>query len=674
MHMMNPLMNSDSAPARRPGMPVAVAALILASVLPYLNALHGGFVFDDKLLVVRHGAVTGAFRVWPILTAPYWEAIREALLWRPVTTLSFAIDWHLGGGGAAWFHAVNIGLHAIATLLWAWLVLRIARRGTLALVAGLLFAVHPIHTEAVTWISGRAELLAAVFGLAALHLAWSRRRWLTLPALLLAIGSKESAASLPLILLFLSFAFRGKREDAPPWRLGVLSFAPVFLYVILRRAVLGTWGGPSPDPMDNPMTGLGLFARLPTALDAAGRYLVLLLWPARLSVDYSAPVMGVVRSLTPQLLVGLAALAGLVHLAVRKRTEPAGWGAAFALSSFALASNIPVVIGTIFAERLLYLPSAGFLLIAACGGFALSRGRMSGRALQALLVVLLLAGAARSWTRNRDYLDEATMYAAGVRITPESPKMRFNHALALSRQGRHEEAVREGIEAIRLNPSSRESRDVVACSLDSLGRGDEAIRFLRRVLIEDPGDRVSRRRLIGLLERRGWIDAVDSIAVAGMRADPEEPEWVGRAAKAAQDRRDFGRAAELWREAMRRSPDTVDVPLYLAFCLLKNGDMLGARDAYREALRRSPESAAAANGLAWALLETGGSVDEAIRYAELATAKAPQSANGFDTLARAYETAGRCADAVRAEERAAELDPGSASYRERIAEIRRWCR
>ncbi len=671
---MNSPMISDSARAQGPAVRTAILILILSSVLPYLNALRCGFVFDDQLLVARHKVVTGAFAPLSILTAPYWEAIREALLWRPVTTFSFAIDWHLGRGGAAWFHAVNIGLHAIVTLMWAWFVLRITKRESLAIVAGLLFAVHPLHTEAVTWISGRAELLAAAFSLAALHLAWSRWRWLTLPAVLLAVGSKESAAGLPLILLFLSWAFRGKRANAPSWRLGVAAFAPVLLFVVLRRVVLGTWGGPSPDPMDNPMSGLGLLARLPTVLDAAGRYLVLLIWPARLSVDYSAPVLGVVRGLTPLLLIGLVASIGLVFLAIRHRNQPEGWGAAFALLSFALASNLPVVIGTIFAERLLYLPSAGLLLIAACGGFALTRRKVPARALQAIFAILILAGVARTWTRNRDYLDESTMYAAGVRVTPNSPKMRFNHALALNRQGRHEEAVREGIEAIRLNPSSRESRDVIACSLDSLGRGEEAIRFLRSVLIEDPGDRVSRRKLIALLEKRGLLDSVDSIATAGVRGDPDEPEWVGRAAKAAQDRMDYARAADLWKEAMRRSPDTVDVPLYLAFCLYKLGDMLGARDAYREALRRSPESAAAANGLAWALIETGGPADEAIRLGELATAKAPQSANGFDTLARAYEAAGRCADAIHAQERAIELDPANASYRQRLSAIRQRCR
>ena len=353
---------------------LAIGLLVAAAVLPYLNALRGGFLFDDILLVSHHKAVTGPFHPWLILKSPYWESIREALLWRPVTTFGFAVDWHVGGGSPTWFHAANIALHALVTLLWVWFIRRISGRGSLALVAGLLFAVHPVHTEAVTWISGRSELLAAGFTLAALHLAWSPRlRWWTPLAVLLAVGSKESAAAVPIVLLFFTWAFRRRREDAPPWSVGIVSLAPVLLYVVLRRAALGAWGGPSPDPMDNPMVGLGFFARLPTVLDAAGRYLVLLIWPARLSIDYSAPVLNVIRSLTPQLLLGLAGLGGLVFLALRRRERPEGWGSGFALMSFGLTANLVMVIGTIFAERLLYLPSAGLLLVAACGGLALAR-------------------------------------------------------------------------------------------------------------------------------------------------------------------------------------------------------------------------------------------------------------------------------------------------------------
>lgn len=664
------------SPARSPvASRLLMAILIAASILPFLNGLTGDFVFDDEWLVAEHPAVQGPFDLGKILTAQYWGDVQGALLWRPVTTLSFAVDRAIGGGGVIWFHMVNILIHAAVTILWFGLIRRLSGRANLAFVAAILFAVHPVHTEAVTWIAGRAELLAAFYALAAIHLAIDgspRRRWLALPLVILAVGSKESAAALPPILLFLAWAFRG-RTGAPSYKIGLAAFAPVLLYALLRRAVLGTWSGPQPDPMDNPMIGIGFFGRLPTVLDAAGRYIAILIWPARLSVDYSAPVLGIVRGITPHLLLGIAAVGLLCYLAIRRRSEPDGWGSAFALLSFGLTSNLVVVIGTIFAERLLYLPSAGLLLVAAAGGVAL-RSRVPPRILQALLVAILIASAARTWIRNADYRDTISLYRAGARATPESPKMRYNLALELNRSGSHEEALREAHEAIRLNPSSRESREIVATSLDTLGRTDEAIRFLSDASAADPGDRAARRRLIVLLEREKRWDEAYAAAAMGMRLDPQEPEWVGRAAKIAQQTGDFARAIPLWREAVARSRETVDAPLYLAYCLMRTGDMAGAREAYAETLRRQPDLAAAANGLAWSILEMGGPPAEAVRHAEAASAKDPENPSYFDTLARAYLAAGRCEDARRAVELAIALAPANATYGARLAEIDARCR
>lgn len=653
---------------------VLLVLLVVASILPFINGLSGDFVFDDEWLVAEHPAVQGPFNLGRILTAQYWGEVQGALLWRPATTLSFAIDRAIGGG-VVWFHLVNVLLHAAVTVSWFGLILRLSKRRYLAFAAAILFAVHPIHTEAVTWIAGRAELLAAFFSLAAIYLGTDPRplrRWLVIPLVLLAVGSKESAAAIPPILLFLAWAFR-RSEKAPSYRLGLVAFAPVLLYLALRRIVLGTWGGPQPDPMDNPMIGLGFVGRLPTVIDAAGRYVALLIWPARLSVDYSAPVLGIVRGITAHLMLGIAAISLLVYLAIRRPNRPEGWGAAFALLSFGLTSNLLVVIGTIFAERLLYLPSAGLLLVAATAGMALRRW-IPARILQGLLVAILIACAARTWVRNADYRDTVSLYRAGVRATPESPKMRYNLALELNRQGSHEEALREAREAIRLNPSSRESREIVATSLDTLGRSDEAIRFLSDATATDPGDRPARRRLIVLLEREGRLEEAFAAAAMGMRLDPQEPEWVGRAAKIAQEGGDFPRAIPLWREAVTRSRDTVDAPLYLAYCLMRTGDMPGARDAYAETLRRQPDLASAANGLAWTILETNGPVAEAIRHAEAASAREPQNPSYLDTLARAYLLAGRCEDARRAVARAIELAPAAASYRARLSEIDARCR
>lgn len=678
------------------GLPVRLAVLLLLvlSLLPFANALRGEFVFDDHLLIEQPQSRAGGISPLRAVVSPYWVMAPEARLWRPVTSVTLATDWRLGGGRPGLFHAVNLLLHAGVTVLLFFLLRRIAGRPGLALATASLFAVHPLHTEAVAWISGRAELLAAGFSLAAVLLSIDRRSslaWLTPLAVLLAVGSKESAAALPVLLLFTRWGITA-RERRPAWGPVAASFGSILLYLLLRRSVLGTWSGPLPAAVDNPMSGLGLFERLPTVLDVAGRYLGLVVWPGRLSIDYSAPALGIVHGGSPYLLLGVLALAGLLWLAIRRRGQTVGWGAGFALLTFALASNLPVVIGTIMAERLLYLPSAGLILVAvaSCASwrqpFPAAVGQQPGtgpvprtkapagpRIVALLLLgVVVLAMGVRTWVRNGDYRSDLALFTAALRTSPESPKVRLNLALHLNKNGHYEQAIVQAHQALRLDPMSREARDILASSLELAGRPAEAINFLLPQTARDAADRVSRRRLVELLQIAGRRAQADSILESGRQLDAGEIEWTVRAAESAQASGDLPRAIDLWRDVVRRVPNASDAPLRLALCQLLAGDMRAAGETYANLLRRFPNMHEAANGLAWCLLETGGSAAEAVRLAEIATGQSA-TAPYLDTLARAYFEAGRCGEARRVAEKVVELAPSDADYRARLAEIRRSC-
>ncbi len=715
---------------------LAWIAVALGAILPYLNALRAGFVFDDQILVVEQLSKLGPFRPFATLARPYWTALSDGNLWRPITTLSLELDWRLSGGSPVWFHLVNLILHTAVTLLLFGLLLRLLRglpggplgrpsgrlrlEKAVALAAALLFAVHPVHTEAVTWVAGRAELLAALFTLAALHLALRaavRSSHLAqagaVAACLLAVGSKESGATAPFLILLTGAIFRPQpapgdpgapagtthRPDtstaAPSWlTTGLWSLGPVLLFALLRRAVLQTWSGPVPDPLDNPMAGLGLIARLPSVLDAAGRYLFLLLWPARLSLDYSGSVIGTIRKITPGVVAGAIAAGGLVALAAAALRRPArmgtpagfeirpevrtvaGWGAGLAILGFLPASNLFVVIGTNLAERLLYLPSIGFFVIAAvygarAFGFARSSSRITLLG-TALLAVILLAGGARTWIRNRDYRDEITVFRAGTAAAPGSAKMHLNLALRLNQARQYEESVREARIANAIEPGNRQSRHVLASSMELSGDKEGAVEFLLNEVGKDPADRKSRLQLVELLALAGRPARMESVLVAAVTEDPATPEWFVRLARSAQERGDYARAAGLWRQALAMVPDAEDAPLYLAFCLLQTRDYAGARDIYEQMLRRFPNLPDAANGLAWTLLQTGGSPQEAARWARQAVAAKPL-APYYDTLARALLASGDCPAALDAAETAARLDPADGGIRSLVAEVRARC-
>jgi tetratricopeptide (TPR) repeat protein len=385
-------------------------------------------------------------------------------------------------------------------------------------------------------------------------------------------------------------------------------------------------------------------------------------------------VLGVVRGVTSHVLLGGVAFATLLYFAVKRPSTPHGWGSGFAILSYALASNLVVVIGTIFAERLLYLPSAGLLLVvAAAGTYLYARsGPVGGRALQVAFVAVVLACSLRAWDRNHDYRSEAAFYEEGARTQPRSPKMRLNWSVALSKAGRHQEAMAEAAEAMRLDAGGQDQRDVYASSLDKLGRTPEAITFLSRIVELDSKDRKARRRLIEILTREGRKERADSVLAAGLRVDGEHAEWYALAGQRAQSDGDWGRAVRLWRRATDMSSDAPDAPLYLGFCYLRAGFADSAVTAYREALRRAPESGFAANGLAWAMLDAGQDPVAAMQYARQAVTR-EATASHYDTLARAALQVGDCESALQAARMAVASDSTGASYKQRLREVERTC-
>ena len=659
---------SDGLRRRRDPRGWIVAGLIALAIVPYLNALEAGFVYDDSGLVVGHAAVQGDFSPERALTAPYWRpaTARATALWRPWTTLSFAIDDAIADDSAGWMHAVNLLLHVAVVLLGFAFLLRIGAPLPAAAAAAALFAVHPLHTEAVTWISGRAELLAAIGVLGALLSATRSGLAGTLgcaAATALALGSKESAAFLPFAILLLGLARgTGTRRSLPP---AAASLAVVLLYAALRFQVLGTWGGPVPGASENPMVGTTLPERLPTVFDIAGRYVSLVAWPHPLAIDYSPPVLGLASGLTAYGVLGLATTAGLLALVAVRPRSAVGIAAGLSIAAYGVASNLVVVIGTQFAERLFYLPSLGLVFIAVTLAMQLPIPR---KALGVFLCAALLAGSVATWRHNRVYRDDLTLAEATLIVNPNSPKMSYNRARELNRSGRHAEAVREARRALELHPTPW-TRIVLANALVALDRSDEAEALLRATLASQPRSSLERSRLLELLDARNAVEEADALAEQaieqGERADP----WPARAATAAWRRGDLELAAERWRAVAASHPDNAFAWREMAQAAYVSGDAADALVGFERAVELAPDDAAANNGLAWLLLDTGHSTDRALSLAREAVETDPRP-EFIDTYARALHEAGRCSEALEQARRAAELDE---EYAPRQSELEREC-
>jgi tetratricopeptide (TPR) repeat protein len=487
----------------------------------YGNTLLNGFVNDDKPLVAQNALVNDAARLGDIFTSGYWSTRQESVpeLYRPFTVLTLALNRRLTGAAPFGFHLVNLLLHGWVSYLVFQCALRLGTRRAAAWAAGLLFAVHPVHTEAVAPVVGRSELLAGGFFLAALSLHHRIRQGegsalsplLAGACYLAASLSKEGALIFPAIALLTDFAFPPARPLAAKSRWGpYLVYALAALLVLgLRYEVLGAVARSDIRALDNPLVALPAGSALGTALVALGIYLKLLVWPWSLSADYSGmePASG---WLDPRVLATVGIVLLLLALAAWtwKRLRPVSWGIAFLFIALLPVANLFFLIGTIFGERLLYLPSVGFCV--ALGALWGEWRHRNGAPALAVLALLLLAGSVRSAVRSTVWHDDGSFALATSRNAPTSAKAQFNWGVFLEEHSEGAQAEAAYRRAAQLAPDWSDPRYNLAGILARSERLEEAIQEYQAALSMRPGDPRTVLNLGYALYRAGrHAEAVD---------------------------------------------------------------------------------------------------------------------------------------------------------------------
>lgn len=549
-------MTRGSGPGSGTGLRFLLLLFVL-TLVAFAPVRTADYIQDDHLAVEQNRIVQQG-DLLEIFTSHYWEGASgaDASLYRPVTILSYSLERRLTGTpSAAVSHGVNVLLHILAALMLGAAAVRTGFNPAAAMVAALLFAVHPIHTESVAGVVGRAEILSALFSFLALW-AFSKntRRsvWLAALFLFLALGSKESAVAVLPLLVYLQW----RRADRP--LIVANRFAPLalafMLHMILRiEALEAVLVVQSPHPLDNPLIAAEGGVRLFTGLGLLARYVFLLFAPFRLSADYSGTVIPLenglfsILPLAGLVLLGLLLAGAAFPLLKRRPVDSRSHRIALAcllfLMPYLVVGNLLVQIGTIFAERLMYLPSAGFCLLAGLvlselpygnspspGQPLLSRARLVG----AILLLVLGGYSVGTFARCTSWQDDETLFNAVLATYPDSPRSNFivakieadrafeesrgrpradlrqklsrpvallDHAVAVvpdysvawnekglieARLGNHEAAIALFRKTLELSPRFPRARLNLAIALGLAGRKQEAIRSVRKAILEAP--------------------------------------------------------------------------------------------------------------------------------------------------------------------------------------------
>ncbi len=510
--------------AKRPRT-VAISCAAVAALLVYANSLTNGFAFDDLWIVRDRQLLHDIGRLWEIITAKYWPITFHAGLYRPLTLLSFAVDWAVWNGHPFGFHLANVLLHALVSALVVALLLRFFPWWA-ALAGGLVFAIHPVHTEAVANVVGRGEIFMALFSLAAclVYVRAVRGEGLTARAVALiamfyalACLSKETGVVLPALLLATDLKSprgTGPRPGAEYARTRVPLLVVLVLVLVavfaLRWAVLGSAVKSVPGPVfevDSSFT-----TRLFTMSRIWPRYLELLLLPFQLSADYDPAVTLPASHLTPLGLAGFAVVLGILAtaIAVVRRAPELTMAVLWAAVTLLPVSNLVITSEIVLAERAFYLPSVAVSIVTA---LLLTRARPERRRLAALAVALWIVGfSVVTVRRNPVWNSTFSVFRDLQRHHPESVRLLFGVATQAYRMGDWEESKKWFDTALEIWPHHPTILVAYGHTLSQEGELDAADAMLERALTYRPEEREYHRLLASYrVQAEKWESALEAI-------------------------------------------------------------------------------------------------------------------------------------------------------------------
>jgi tetratricopeptide (TPR) repeat protein len=580
--------------------------LTVVTVVAYLPALRGGFIWDDDAYVTQNVMLTA-----PDGLSQIWFSAHRQSQYFPLAYTTLRFERALWGLNPQGYHAVNVLLHAANALLLWQLLRRLAVPG--AGLAAAIFALHPVQVESVAWITELKNVQSALFYLLAL-LAWVkfagppagvrwRFYWLALLCHALALFSKTTACTLPAALLLILWW----RRQALGWR-QVLQVLP-FVLLGLGMGLVSVWWEKHLGNYDVPEAGgqFGFIERVLIATRAVWFYAAKLFWPVNLTFSYPRWGIDLRAPLQYLGLMGCGLFAWLLWW--RRKNFGRGFTAGlifFVAALSPLLGFIPLYTFSysFVADHYQYLACTGLIIPFAAllsDRMIYERfGRVAGRCLTGSLLLVL---GALTWKQTHIYADQRTLWQDTVAKNPASSMAHNNLGTALGEKGLIDEAVWQFEESIRLKPDNAEAHNSLGIALGQKGQADEAIRQFEQAIRLKPD----------------FADAHDNLGVT-------------LAGKGQTDE-----AIRQYQEALRLKPDNAEAHNNLGAALGKKGQIDEAICQYQEAVRLNPDAAEAHYNLGVALAAKGRTEEAILQFQEALRLK-PYFAEARDNLARALRT------------------------------------
>jgi hypothetical protein len=537
----------------------------LVAILVYIPVFQAGFTLDDIPIIEENAYIKSTDSIPAIWKTHYWAGKIDANdkgLYRPLTLTSYNIQYAMTGEKTSPFHIVNIFLHALVCFVLMKLVHLLFNDYRLVLVAGLWFAIHPLHTEAVAGIVGRAELLSSLFILTSMicYHHWNQKgkvHWLLLLLLstFAAITSKEHGFLIAPILILqeMYHYFTSKKYDWGEKRKWI-ALGSVMLITLGLWIYRSTITGP-PVPHEQWLV-VNSADRMATAIKTTGDYVVMHIWPMTLSADYWTDEVPIIGFGNANALMALVLVLGILFLSwfLRNKIPVASWGILFFFLTLLPVSNLLFAAGFLKAERILYIPSIGFIVM--MSALVVRLMDLAKWKTVALVVVGLWSVffTWRTWTRVRDWENNYTLALATLKTSPNSPRFNNMMGLELRAQKRGKEALTYFEKAVQANPNHVSALVNLGMEYSGANRSAEAVPILEKAVQIDPNTAMAYVNLMAVYRNLGDYDKNLEVAEKALARFPDYPPILWNAGNAYHLKGNIPKADELRAKAKAIDP------------------------------------------------------------------------------------------------------------------------
>ncbi len=647
------------------------AAIAAAGIFTYLNILHAPFIFDDRYHIVENVHIR---QLWPP-----WEILARSS--RPLIHLSLALNYALGGLNPWGYHAFNIAIHILAGLVLYGIVRRTllssgcrrrwgAAASSVAGLIALVWLVHPIQTESVTYTIQRGESMMGLFYLVTIYcvarldgsqhdLAW---KIAAAGSCLAGMACKGVMATAPVLAALYDRAFWSTswRELLSRRKWFYLSLCATWLvYPVLLAQAPAEWK----ESAGFDYAGASPVWYTLTQPSVILHYLRLAILPFGLCLDYGWPLArGIGEVLAPAIVIGVL-VAGCVW-AWRRSPQQGFVGAWFFLILVPTSSFVPIA--DVAVEHRMYLSLAAVAVLVVGGVIAATQPRTGEepiripKAAWAACGVIIAIFSALTVRRNLDYSSQIAMWRETVRVSPGNPRAQYDLARSLEAAGQVQDAIAHYQTAIRLRPTYVEALNNLGHVLAISGKAEEASPYLEKAIALQPDLAEAHCNLGYALAQRGKVQDAAPEFQRALQLKPEYAEAHNNWAIVLALQGQTEAAIHEWNEALRFDPGLADAHNNLAYALYQSGRNREALAHYEQAVNLNPEYAQAQVGLA-RMLSTltpaeGGNPTRAVAVAEQGCRlMANQDPGCLETLAAAYAAANRFQDAWKTAEGALQL-------------------